>query len=54
MSVLLGVAGLLGRLGSWLVHDHVKAQQTARTAPLIDEQYEVICQAIGEATWLLT
>ncbi len=53
LSVPLGVVGLLGWLAGWLAHGRVKARKTAQTAPLIDEQYEIVYDAGEQATRLL-
>lgn len=54
VSVPLGAVGLLGWLAGYLAHGHVKAKQTAKTAPLIDQQYELIYQASEQAARLLS
>ena len=53
LSVPLGALGLLGWLAGWWAHGRVKARKTAQTAPLIDQQYEVIFQASEQASRLL-
>lgn len=53
LSVPLGAVGLLGWLTGWLAHGKVKARKTAQTAPLIDQQYDILYNASDQAARLL-
>lgn len=53
LSIPLGAIGLLGWLAGYLAHGRVKAKKTAQTAPLIDEQYELVYEASEQAARLL-
>ena len=53
LSVPLGAVGLLGWLAGYLAHGRVKARRTAQTAPLIDQQYELLHHASEQAARLL-
>lgn len=53
LSIPLGAVGLLGWLAGWLVHGKVKARKTVQTAPLIDQQYEIVYDAADQAARLL-
>lgn len=53
LSIPLGVVGLLGWLGGWLSFGWVKARRTAQTAPLIEQQYEIVYDAGEQASRLL-
>ena len=53
LSVPLGALGLLGWLAGWWSHGRVLARKTAQTAPLIDEQYDIVFGASEQAARLL-
>ncbi|GAA2182483.1 hypothetical protein GCM10009785_21940 [Brooklawnia cerclae] len=53
LSIPLGAVGLLGWLAGYLAHGRIKARKTTQTAPLIDEQYEIIYDASEQAARLL-
>ncbi|WP_051208969.1 hypothetical protein [Propionicicella superfundia] len=53
LSIPLGAIGLLGWLAAYLAHGRVKVRKTAQTAPLIDQQYEIVYGACEQAARLL-
>lgn len=53
LAIPLGAIGLLGWLAGYLVHGQVKASKTAQTAPLINEQYEIVYDTCEQASRLL-
>lgn len=54
LAIPLGAIGLLGWLAGWLAHGRVRDRKTAQTAPLIDQQYEIVYAASEQAARLLT
>ncbi|MFT4110896.1 hypothetical protein [Propionicimonas sp.] len=53
LSIPLGMVGLLGWLAGYLAHGKVRTRKTAQTAPLIDQQYEIVYDACDQAARLL-
>lgn len=53
LSILLGAIGLFGWLAGYLAHGRVQARRTARVAPLIEQQYDVVYQSGEQANHLL-
>lgn len=53
LSIPLGAVGLICWLIAYLAHGRVKAAKTASTAPHIDEQYELLYDAMDQASRLV-
>lgn len=54
LSIALGAIGLLLWLGGYLAHTAVKGRQTAKIAPLIDREHDIIYDAAAQASRLLS
>lgn len=53
LSIVLGVIGLVGWLAGYLTHGWVRSRRTARLAPRIDAQYDVVYETGEQAARLL-
>lgn len=54
LSIVLGAIGLLLWLGGYLAHNAVKGRRTAKIAPLIDREHDILYDAAAHASRLLS
>lgn len=52
LSIPLGVLGLAGWLAGYLAHGWVRTRRTARVAPQIDRQYDIVYESCEQAAHL--